>query len=367
MKTPSRLAAPLLAVLALVALTIPPASAVSAPKLAPVLTITAGDPNTPVRVPLPTEDPSSVTIGYHVEVSGGPATNVTVSASGTGLTTSAPKNLGNVSTSAYGDAEVTAATGGFHQLTFTVTADGAAPAMATLSYVWAPTGALTVSPGADLQYTYFGTTGTYSEADTSYEDRAMLLFLSDHVAYYGVPHGGLPRCKTGSTTATSGCLEYAYDPTTHLIQVGGAIGTVDKFGVHTIGLGITDYQGGEYYPHRDWLDRLSFPNTHNRYAGTWQYGKSTFLYTFFVSLTLRKNGTFSLTQRFDKKKRVLTGRYDVSHFGRMVLTGKFGRQVDTFAVLLDKKGKPDPRRGVALGSGKKNDTDVYFLVPPKKK
>jgi len=161
-------------------------------------------------------------------------------------------------------------------------------------------------------------------------------------------------------------MEYAYDPGTHLIQVGGAIGTVDKYGVHTIGLGITDVQGGEYYPHRDWNDQLSFPNKHKRYAGTWQYEQSTFLYSTFVSLTLRKDGTFSLTERFDKKKTVINGRYDVSRLGRMVLIGKFGRQVHTFAVVLDKKGRPDPRRGVAFGVGKKNDTGVYFLELKKK-
>lgn len=364
MKT-SRTAAALLTALALVAtspsaLGSPPGAAAHA-KLAPTLTITAGDPDRPVEVPLPTEDPSSAALGYRVEVAGGPATNVTVSVSGTGLTTSAPQNLGTVGTSAFGSAAITANTGGFHQLTFTVTADGAAPAATTLNRVWAPTGGLTVSPVASLRDTYYGTTGTYSEAGTSYDDTAMLLFLTDDTAYYGAPHAGLPKCRTASTTAKMGCLAYAYDPASQLIQVGGAIGRVDTYGVHTVGLGITDYQGGEYYPHRDWLDRWQLAHPHRRYAGTWRWAKETFLYSDAVSLTLRKDGTFVLSDGVGKKKRTIKGRYAVSGVGRMVLRGGFGKQIRTFAVRLDKKGKRDLRQ-VALTFGTKRSSGVVFLT-----
>jgi hypothetical protein len=360
-------AAPLLAVLALLALTLAPLGPPASARLAPTLGISAGDPNKPVEVPLPTDDPSSADLGYSVQVTGGPATNVTVTVSGTGLTTPAPRNFGAVSSQAVGSAAVTATTGGFHQLTFTVTADGAAPAGTTLNYVWAPTGALTVSPGADLQYTYFGTTGLYSENGTSYEDRSELLFLTQDIAYYGVPAAGLPKCKHGSITATSGCLTYAFDPASHLIQIGGAIGTVDKKGVHTIGLGITDYQDGEYFAHRDWTTQLQFPNTHNRYQGTWTWRYTNYCPDCFTfsSLTLRKDGTFVLVDNW-RKKRTITGRYDVSHLGRMRLTGKFGAEVHTFSVLLSKKGKPDPRLGVALGYGRHKHTDVAFLKPKKR-
>jgi len=296
---------------------------------------------------------------------------VTVTVSGTGLTTPPPKNLGEVSTLGVGSAAITATSGGFHQLTFTVTADGAAPAATTLNYVWAPTGAMTVSPGADLKGSYFGVSGSYSENGTSYADRSMLLFLTPDLAYYGVPDAGLPKCKTGSTSKITGCLTYAYDPTSHLIQVGGAIGRVDDFGVHTIGLGITDIQGGDYFAHRDWTTRLSFPNAHDRYRGIWVWKDSWFCPGVMggcqelVVLTLRKDGTFVLTDNW-RKKRTIKGRYDVSRSGRMVLRGKFGKEIHTFSVLLSKAGKPSPKLGVALGFGKGRHTDVFFLEPRKK-
>jgi hypothetical protein len=373
MKSFSRAVAALLAATAVV---VSPESSSAEAKLAPTLSITASDPNTPVEVPPPTpDDPYGAVIYYHVDVAGGPATNVTVSVTGAGLnivyfagvgqTTPGPVNLGTVSGDAVNYVAVTAATGGFHQLTFTVTADGAAPATTTLNYVWAPTGAMTVSPGADLQGTYFGVSGDYSENDTSFEDRSMLLFLTPDVAYYGVPTAGLPTCRNGSATATTGCLTYAYDPTSHLIQIGGSIGTVDTSGVHTVGLGVADEQNGDLYAQRDWTQQLQFPNKHHRYAGRWGWVDESFYGYYFVSLTLRKDGTFVLSEKL-RKKRTIKGHYDVSHGGRMRLTGKFGTEVHTFAVFLNKKGRPDPRHGVALSYGKGKNGGVFFLEPKKK-
>ena len=381
MKSLSRAAAALLAAVAVVV--VAPQSSPAEAKLAPVLTITAGDPNMPVEVPTPTaDDPYGAIIHYDIAVAGGPATNVTVSVSGAGLgvthfqgvgqATPGPVNLGTINTEKTNYVAVTAATGGFHQLTFTVTADGAAPAAATLNYVWAPTGAMTVSAGGDLQGTYFGVDGDYSENDTSYSDRAMLLFLTPALAYYGVPDEGLPRCKTGSTSKLHGCLAYAYDPATQLIQVGGAIGRVDALGVHTIGLGITDVQGGDYFAQRHWTTRLYFPTSHNRYSGSWIWEDSWFCPGVtggcreIVALTLRRDSTFVLTDNW-RKKRTVTGRYEVFRNGRMVLRGKFGKEIHTFAVFASKTGRPKPKLGVALGFGKGRHTDVFFLEPKKKK
>ena len=369
MKPFSRAAAALLVATAVVVGS--PAGSSAEAKLVPTLTIDVRDPDIPVRVPLPTEDPDYAVIGYTVHVAGGPATNVTVTVTGTGLATPAPKNFGTVATEALGSSAITATTGGFHQLTYTVTADGAAPAAVTLNYVWAPTGAMTVSPVADLQHSYFGTVGTYSDTGQSYDDRALLLFLTKDIAYYGVPDAGLPKCTTGSVTATTGCLAYAYDPASHLIQVGGAIGRVNEYGVHTIGLGIPDPQGGGDFAFRDWLDRLSFPNSHNRYQGTWTWSDSWFCRgpggcSAFRTLTLHKNGTFVLADDWRGKKRVIKGRYAVSHSGRMVLTGKFGKETHTFAVRTSKAGKPRPKLGIAFTFGKRKHTVVYFLEPKKK-
>jgi hypothetical protein len=366
-KTVARLGTPLLAVLALVTLTVSPMSAPAQAKLAPALTVDIRDPDVPWMIPLSGDELIGDQLFVEVTVAGGPANNVTVSASGPGLQLSAPQNIGTLTTDGHASLGISALTGGFHQLTVTVTADGATPVVSVLKYVWAPTGALTVSPSQDFQFTYFGTTGFSSENGTSFPDRAELLFLTQDTAFYGVPTGGLPKCKKGSTTATSGCLKYAYDQGTGLIQIGGSIGYVDKKGIHTQGLGIADLQDGENYAHRDWSKQLQFPNTHNRYAGTWSWKYDNIPNTSptFVALTLRKNGTFRLFDNW-RKKRTITGHYDVSHFGRMVLTGKFGHEVHSFAVFLTKAGKPAPQAGVALGFGTKKDNTVVFLTPKKK-
>lgn len=364
MKTIARLAASLLAVLALVLLPLGwPASA----RLAPALSVDIGNPDLPWMVPLSTDELGSDELFVDVTVAGGPANNVTVSAGGTGLVVSAPQNIGTLNGDGHASLAVSAATGGFHQLTVTVTADGATPVASTLKYVWAPTGALTVSPSQDFQYTYFGTTGYSSENGTSFPDRAELLFLTQDTAFYGVPIGGRPKCKKGSTTATEGCLTYAYDQSTGLIQIGGSIGYVDKAGIHTQGLGIADLQDGENYAHRNWSVQLQLPNTHNRYAGTWSWKYDNYPNTspLFVTLTLRKNGTFVLSDDW-RKKETLKGKYDVSHFGRMVLTGNFGHQVHNFGVFLTKGGKAAPQVGVALGFGTKKENTVVFLTPKKK-
>jgi hypothetical protein len=355
----------------LVVLALAPLGAPAQAKRAPALSIEFSSyPNDPIEVPLPGDVPATTDLYYTLHVTGGPATNVTVTVTGAGLALPPPKNFGNIN-GEWGDhVSVAALTGGFHQLVATVTADGAAPSQAVLNYLWAPTGAMTVSPTQDLQFTYFGTTGLYAENGTSFEDRAELLFLTQDTAYYGVPTKGLPKCKTGSTTATSGCLTYAYDTSTHLIQIGGSIGTVDKRGVHTIGLGVADYQDGEDFAHRDWTQQLMFPNNHNRYAGTWRWVYDNYCpdcFTF-AKLTLRKDGTFALLDNF-KRKRLVKGRYDVSHLGRLVLTGNFGkthREIHTLGVYLDKKGKPAPSLGLALTFGKGSNSDVVFLKPVRK-
>ena len=366
MKTPSRLAAALVAVVASASVIAPLASPASA-KLAPVLTVDIGNPNLPWMIPLSTDELGSDSLYVAFTVAGGPASNVTVTASGPGLVTPAAQNLGTLDGAGHTFLNISAATGGFHQLTVTVSADGATPVMSTLNYVWAPSGALTVSPSHDLQYTYFGATGYSSENGTSFPDRAELLFLSQDTAFYGVPIGGLPKCKSGSTTATAGCLAYAYDKSTGLIQIGGSIGYVDKAGIHTQGLGIADLQDGENYAHRTWAKRLQFPNTHNRFRRTWSWRYDNYPNTSptFVVLTLRKDGTFALSDNW-RKKRTIKGRYDISHFGRMVLTGRFGHEVHNFAVFLTKAGKPAPQVGVALGFGTKKEQTVVFLTPRKK-
>lgn len=366
MKTPARLAASLATVLALVALALAPLGSSASAKLAPTLSLDVGNTDLPWMVPFSTDELGSDELFADVTVTGGPANNVTVSATGTGLLTSAPQNLGTLNGQSHATMSVAATTGGFHQLTVTVTADGAAPVASTLKYVWAPTGALTVSPSQDFQHTYFGTTGYSSENGTSFPDRAELLFLTQDTAFYGVPVGGLPTCKKASTTATEGCLKYAYDQTTGLVQVGGSIGYVDKSGIHTQGLGIADLQDGENYAHRDWSKQLQFPHAHNRYAGTWSWKYDNIPNTepTFVTLTLRKNGTFTLLDNWNKK-RTIKGHYEISHFGRMVLTGKFGHEVHSFAVFLTKAGKPAPQVGVALGFGTKKDHTVVFLTRKK--
>ena len=125
MKTPSRLAAALLAVIASAAVIAPLASPASA-KLAPVLTVDIGNPDLPWMIPLSTDELGSDSLYVAFTVAGGPASNVTVTASGAGLVTPAAQNLGTLDGAGHTFLNISAATGGFHQLTVTVSADGEA-------------------------------------------------------------------------------------------------------------------------------------------------------------------------------------------------------------------------------------------------
>jgi hypothetical protein len=84
-----------------------------------------------------------------------------------------------------------------------------------------------------------------------------------------------------------------------------------------------------------------------------------------VALTLRRDSTFVLTDNW-RKKRTIKGRYEVFRNGRMVLRGKFGKEIHTFSVFASKTGKPRPTHGVVLGFGKGRHTGMFFLEPKKK-
>ena len=62
----------------------------------------------------------------------------------------------------------------------------------------------------------------------------------------------------------------------------------------------------------------------------------------------------------------LVSRAAAALLGRMVLTGKFGKETHTFAVRTSKAGKPRRKLGIALTFGKRKHADLYFLEPKKK-
>jgi hypothetical protein len=298
-------------------------------------------------------------------VTDGPAANVVVTFSGTGLSIDTPVvNLGTVNGSERATVEVTATTPGFHTLEIGVTSSDSGSVGTTLPLMWAPG---TSAPGGDsLAGRNYGDVDLYEFAGNSYEDRQLLSFLDDDLAFIGNPAKGRPTCTSGSETARSGCVAYHYDKSTGIVQIGGAIGIRQGKAVHVEGIGRSDDSGGETYNLRDFVQLVSYPAPGKKFGLTWKWTYDNFpdgLTS--VKLTLRKNGTFVLAAATDNKKpKVKHGSYALTAPGRLRLKGKFGVELHTFAVR-SVAGVATPQKGAWLtfGTGKNADVVPLTRVP----
>lgn len=295
-------------------------------------------------------------------VTDGPAANVVVTLSGTGLTIETPVvNLGTVNGSERATVEVTATTPGFHTLDIEVTSSDSGSVGTTLPLMWAPG---TSVPGDDsLAGRNYGDVDLYEFAGNSYEDRQLLSFLDDETAFIGNPAKGRPTCTSASETARRGCVAYHYDKGTGIVQIGGAIGIRQGKAVYVEGIGRSDDSGGETYNQREFVQLVSYPAPGKRYGITWKWtydnvpdGLTS------VKLTLRKNGTFVLAVAEDyKKPKVKKGTYALTAPGRLRLKGKFGVELHTF-VVRSVSGVAAPQKGAWLTFGKGKNADVVPLT-----
>lgn len=299
-------------------------------------------------------------------------TGVTVTFSGAGLTFDpAVVDLGNIDAvdgkRAY--TEITATTGGMHTVHVTMDANETGGYEFDI-FAWTPGGAPIPATG-DLSGRHYGNVDLYtSNGGNSYEDRQMLSFLDDELAFIGPPGKGRPTCTTGSETKTKGCVRYRYDTANQIVQIGGAIGRAIPSSVAVEGIGRADDGEGELFNRRTFSQRIKYPGPGNTYGGSWRFSYSQFLDVGLatVKLTLTKKGTFTLRYGYgddDGKITTRTGTYSLTAPGRLRLQGKFGTELHTFALRTDKNGKVKPSQGIWFTFGQGKHVSAVPMKPGK--
>ena len=199
----------------------------------------------------------------------------------------------------------------------------------------------------------------------------MLSFLNATYAYVGLPSAGQPKCKS----AGKGCVPYAYDPTTGVVQVGDDIvGKVIGEGLATDGWIVADEQRPELFASDVETDPLTYAAKKTRLAGAWHFRDDTYPVGIWAqSVTFRKNGTYELFYQVgdrDERHR-FSGSYAVTKPGRVVFkaNGKVV-QIGTLALAGPKVGKPRPRKlglWLVLSGPKGKHGDGNLLAPVKRR
>jgi hypothetical protein len=336
---------------------------------APVLAVTSSlDPADPQAVPT-----GSDAEGIQFKVTATEAASVTATASGTGLTISDANQVLAVTTdqAKYFSVHVIATTPGFHALTVTVSATGATPQQVTLPYVWADGTPLFPSTGslAGRSYGWQGSTEV-AGLESSVRDTGMISFVSPTLAYLGLPPAGLPKC----TAPGKGCVPYAYDASTGLVQVGsGIVGRVVGDGLHTDGFVPADEQVGELFAYETFTDPLLFTEAGSRFEGTWRYHDDNYpVGLVYELLTLHRNGTYTLAFAVDTgKTRTLSGTYQIGRRGKITFRSK-GKvaQIGTLAAVGATLDKPRPAKlgfWLILSGPNGKRPDGNLLEPYRKK
>ena len=308
-------------------------------KQAPALAVTSSlDPADPQAVPA-----GSDTESIQFKVNTTEAASVTATASGTGLTISDPNQVLAVTSEKYFSFHVAASTPGFHALTVTVSATGAIPQQVTLPYVWAAGSPAFPSTGslAGRSYGWQGSTQV-AGLESSIRDTGMVSFVSPTLAYLGLPPAGRPKCRAPG----KGCVPYAYDASTGLVQVGtGIVGRVVGDGLRTDGFVPADEQLSEHFAYEIFTRPLLFTKAGSRFEGTWRYLDDHYpVGLVYESVTFHKNGTYALAYAVDTgKTKRLSGTYRIGKRGKITFRAK-GKvaQIGTLAAVCAKLDKPRP-------------------------
>lgn len=353
------------ATLAVAAAALAPLSAEA--KQAPVLTVTSvPDASYPQAVTL---NGDAENIVFNVSTT--EATSVTATAVATGLTvtgTGVPEPV--PTTGGTIRLGVTATTPGMHSLAVTFDAPGATPVQVTLPYVFAAGSPVPAGTGS-LAGRSYGLMDYETIMESSTRTASMLTFVNATYAYLGLPPAGRPKCKS----AGKGCVPYAYDAATGVVQVGGYIvGKVVDQGLATDGWAVPYGDPGGQFMADTATDPLTFAPKGTRLAGAWHFRAQFYPAGIWAqSVTFRKNGTYDLYYQVgdrDERHR-FSGRYAVTRPGRVVFKAH-GRvvQVGTLALAGHKVGKPRPAKlglWLVLSGPKGKHGDGNLLAPVKRK
>ena len=172
----------------------------------------------------------------------------------------------------------------------------------------------------------------------------MLTFVNATYAYVGVPPAGQPKCKS----AGKGCVPYAYDPATGVVQVGDDIvGKVARRGAGHRRLDRGRRAGAASCSRRTPRPtRSPSPPKGTRLAGVWHFRDKYYPAGIWAqSVTFRKNGTYDLYYQVgDKDERhSFSGTYAVTKPGQVV----FKSQRQGRAGRHPRAGRPRGRQAQA--------------------
>jgi hypothetical protein len=187
-------------------------------------------------------------------------------------------------------------------------------------------------------------------------------FIDGEWAYHGIPEDGLPAC-TGITgnAEKEGCVKYRYDSDSGSLQIGSLTGKLSA-------AGDLELDGETYFATSTPAagTRLQVAQEFIGYSGL--CGLITGCSTWHEYLTLNSNGEFVLSRESlttiggsgPGETFVAAGSYPPDQHGtyaiekgaRIKLAFADGTtQTKTFAIFLNKEGKPDPTyAGVLLGT-----------------
>jgi hypothetical protein len=187
-------------------------------------------------------------------------------------------------------------------------------------------------------------------------------FIDGEWAYHGVPTEGFPQCTSVTGDAEhSGCVKYTYDPSTQAVQIGSLSGKLNGSG--SLEVDGKTYEQAIVQPAGT---RLQVEQEFIGYSGL--CGLITGCTTWHEHLILGSNGEFVLSRESlstlggigPGETFVAAGSYPADQHGtyqvesgaRIKLSFADGTtSLRTFAVFLNKEGKPDPTyAGILLGT-----------------
>ena len=235
---------------------------------------------------------------------------------------------------------VAGAAPGVHELFVSVFGPSATGYGTVLRYIWT-SGSPLFSGSNRLYVRSYGWEGTEHVAGLESPTRAvrMLTIVSDRYAYVGLPAFGRPVC----THEGDGCLPYAFDSKTGLLQVGdGIIAAVHRESLYTDGLVPPDSQDGEIFGRYDFPAQDDFYERGAVLAGTFRYSSPDYPTGLtYEKVVFRKDQSYNLAYADDGGRvKKLHGTFGMGKHGAITFRSARGKVVQRGTVM--RVGRPLP-------------------------
>ena len=202
-------------------------------------------------------------------------------------------------------------------------------------FLWTSGSALSPGTGG-LRLTSYGWQGTERVAGRDSPTRAvrMLTIVDEKFAYVGLPAFGRPKC----TAEGHGCLPYAFDGKTGLLQVGTSI-IGRPHGLQTGAYldGLVPAADGEPYGRYDFAGDDVLLRAHSPLTGTYKYSSSDYPSGLtYQKVTFRKDRSYSLAYAYDGGEvKKLAGRFRLGNNGKITFRSSQGKVVQRGTVLRE--------------------------------